>query len=225
MVKDYHPPTFEYILFDLDETLYPKEAGLMQAIEQRMAHYMVQKLGLPADDVADIQRDLYQRYGTSVRGLMVEHQVDPDDYLHFVYDINPRDYLGISPPLARMLQEIPLHKVLFTNADAYYAQRILDTLQVTPFFEQIIDICSLNYLCKPDPKSYRHVLDLLGVSGRQCIIVDDSPRNLIPAKDVGMTTILVDSNHTSSAVDYAVPTIFHVERVLKNLLPYGSSAV
>lgn len=223
-MKDNYKQPFEFIIFDLDETLYPKEAGVMKVIKQRVVSYMVHKLGLPADDVPSIQHDLYQRYGTSLRGLMLEHRVDPLDYLKFVYDINLRDFLGISPPLARMLEDIPLRKVVFTNAEARYARRVLETLQVASYFERVIDICELNYVCKPDPKSYRQVLDILEVSGRQCIMVDDSPRNLIPAKDVGMTTILVDSDHTSSAVDYAVPTVFHVERVLKNLLPYSNSS-
>ena len=212
---------FEYILFDLDETLYPREAGLMEAIHQRMLFYMIQKAGIPPDDVLVKQRAYYQKYGTTLRGLMNEHNIDPLDYLEFVHNINPRDFLGISPPLADMLAEMPLHKVVFTNSYAAHAERVLDALQVRSHFEQIIDVCSLDYVCKPDPLAYQKVLALLGVPGKRCIIVDDAPRNLIPAKDMGMTTILVAGDKTSCAIDYAVPTIFHVERVLENLLPYG----
>lgn len=212
-------PQFEYILFDLDETLYPRESGLMSAIYERILLFMTQKVGIPADDVADKRRDYYQQYGTALRGLMEEYEIDPGEYLAFIHDLDPHDFFGISPPLDNMLEEIPLHKVIFTNADVAHSRRVLNTLQVGHHFELIIDIKAIGYKSKPDPLAYQRALALLGVSGSRCIMVDDTPRNLIPAKDLGMTTILVNGPDTSIAIDYTVPTIFHVERVLKNLLP------
>jgi putative hydrolase of the HAD superfamily len=211
---------FKYILFDLDETLYPKEAGLMNTIGERIMLYMTQKIGIPADDVAAKKRVYYQKYGTSLRGLMEEYQIDPAEYLRFVHDIDPLNFFGISPPLDKMLEEIPLRKVVFTNADIPHAERVLNTLQVRHHFDMIIDVCAVDYKCKPDPHAYKKALTILGVSGPECILVDDTPRNLIPAKDLGMTTILVndDKNGTSSAIDYKVRTVFHVGRVLKKLL-------
>jgi putative hydrolase of the HAD superfamily len=92
-------------------------------------------------------------------------------------------------------------------------------LDVQAHFELVIDIKEINYLSKPHPLAYKRVLELLDLPGESCILVEDSPRNLIPAKDLGMTTILVGGSGPSLAVDYAVPTIFHVEKVLQNLLP------
>jgi putative hydrolase of the HAD superfamily len=209
---------FEYILFDLDETLYPREAGLMEAISQRILLFMTQKVGMPADDALEKKRYYYQNHGTSLQGLIAEYNIDPLEYLKFVHDLNLQDYLRPSPPLDVMLREIPLHKVIFTNADLAHTERVLEALQVRPHFDQIIDIDALNYHCKPDPLAYRLVLDLLGVPGERCIMVDDTARNLLPAKDLGMVTILVDSESKTSAIDYVVPTIFHVGRVLKDLL-------
>jgi putative hydrolase of the HAD superfamily len=210
---------YEYILFDLDETLYPRQAKLMEAIGQRIQLFMVQKAGIPADDVVSKRRYYYQQYGTALRGLMEEYRINPAEYLHFVHDLNPRDFFGASPPLNQMLTEIPLRKVIFTNADASHAERVLNTLQVRAHFERIIDLEAINYKNKPDPLAYRRVLELLDTAGAHCIMVDDTARNLIPAKDLGMTTILVDGDSKTPAIDYAVPTIFHVERVLQELLP------
>jgi putative hydrolase of the HAD superfamily len=136
-----------------------------------------------------------------------------------VHDLNPRDFLVPSPPLDRMLHEIPLHKVVFTNADVDHSERVLKALQVRAHFDMIIDIQKLAYENKPRPTAYKKALELLGVSGESCIIVDDTPRNLIPAKDLSMTTILINGGKESIAVDYAVPTIFHVEGVIKSILP------
>jgi putative hydrolase of the HAD superfamily len=211
---------FEYILFDLDETLYPKEAGLMNALGERMLLFMTHKLGIPADDVATIRREYYQRYGTTLRGLMEERRIDPEEYLAFVHDVNPREFFQASPPLDDMLREIPLRKAIFTNADLSHTERVLDALCVRFHFDHIIDIHAVGYKNKPDPLAYQRALTLLRVPGECCILVEDSPRNLIPAKDVGMTTILVNGATTSSiAIDYVVPTIFHVGQVVKNLLP------
>jgi putative hydrolase of the HAD superfamily len=213
-------PQFEYILFDLDETLYPKEAGLMPVLSARMLQYMSHKLGLPADDVAVKRRSYYQKYGTTLRGLMEEYRVDPAEFLAYVHDVNLKDYLAASPPLNHMLSEIPLSKVIFTNADVAHAERVLNILQVRLHFEQIIDISSTGYKNKPDPLAYHRALALLGVPGECCIMVEDTPRNLMPAKDLGMTTILVDGDGSLSlGIDYTVPTIFHVGQVVKNLLP------
>lgn len=217
-MKNRASSSFECILFDLDETLYPREAGLMAAITERILHFMIHKVGIPADDVRDRRRSYHQQHGTALRGLMHEFQIDPAEYLAFVHDLNLGDFLRASPPLAQMLQEIPLRKVIFTNADRPHAERVLNALQVRPYFDQIIDIVTLNYKNKPDPLAYKQALSLLRVSGERCIMVDDTPRNLIPAKDLGMTTILVDGTGPSIAIDYAVPTVFHVGPILRNLL-------
>ena len=218
-MKNRNNAQIEYILFDLDETLYPKEAGLMAIISDRISCFMTQKVGIPADDVTTKKHEYCQKYGTALRGLMEEYNVKPEEYLNFVHDLDPRDFLVPSPPLDRMLREIPLRKVVFTNADVSHSERVLKALQVRPHFDMIIDIQKLDYENKPRPMAYKKALDLLGVSGEGCIIVDDTPRNLIPAKDLSMTTILINGGKESIAVDYAVPTIFHVEGVIKSILP------
>jgi len=212
-------PYYRCILFDLDDTLYPREAGLMNAIYERMLLYMVQKVGIPADDAPLKRRYFYQEYGTTLRGLVEEHRIDPLDFLEFVHNVNPADFFGASPPLKRMLETISLRKVIFTNSDLAHCRRVLQVLDVQAHFELIIDIKEINYLSKPHPLAYRRVLELLDLPGESCILVEDSARNLIPAKDLGMTTILIGDSGPSLAVDYAVPTIFHVEKILQNLLP------
>lgn len=212
------PPHYQYILFDLDETLYPSESGLMKVIGGRITLYMTQRLKIPADDASLLRREYFQRYGTSLRGLMADYHIDPEDFLAFVHDVDPADFFGASPPLDRMLHELPLRKVVFTNSDAPHSERVLNTLQVRPHFERIIDVHALNFITKPDPLAYHQTLAMLNVPGQNCIFIEDKPRNLIPAKNLGMTTILVGQGR-SPAIDYTVPTIFHVEDIIKNLLP------
>jgi putative hydrolase of the HAD superfamily len=223
MIKKTGYSHYKYILFDLDETLYPREAGLMQALSARMLQFMTEELGIPPDDVADKRRYYYQKYGTTLRGLMEEHRIDPEGYLAYVHNVRLADFLAASPPLNNMLHEIPLRKAIFTNADAAHAERVLDALQVRFHFERIIDIVSGGFVNKPHPLAYHQALAVLGVDGDQCIMVEDTPRNLMPAKDLGMTTILVDgaggAGSSCIGIDYTVPTVFHVGQIVKNLLP------
>lgn len=212
-------PHYQYILFDLDETLYPAESGMMTVMGERILLYMTCKLGIPADDAPARRRLYYQKYGTSLRGLIEDFNIDPNDFMTFVHNVNPADFFGASPPLNRMLHELPLRKIVFTNSDIAHSERVLNTLQVRPHFEMIIDAHTVNYKTKPDPLAYQRALELLDTDGFGCIMVDDKPRNLIPAKDLGMTTILVGSNGASSAIDFSVPTVFHVEAVIRHLCP------
>ena len=191
----------------------------MEAMGDRILYFMIQNVGIPADDAPTKRRTYYQQYGTSLRGLIEEYNIDPVEYLTYVHDVNPREYLGPSPPLNDMLHAVPLRKVIFSNADSPHCERVLAALRVRPHFDQIIDIRSIDFKSKPDPLAYKRALEILNVSGESCIMVDDKPRNLIPARDLGMTTILVGGGCETIAIDYRVPTIFHVESVLKRLLP------
>jgi putative hydrolase of the HAD superfamily len=213
---------YQYILFDLDDTLYPAQSGLMQVIGDRILLFMILRLGIPADDATIRKRQYYQLYGTSLRGLMLDYNIDPAEFLDFVHDVDPADFFGPSPPLDRMLHALPLRKAIFTNSDLSHSERVLNTLKVRPHFDVIFDTHAVQYRTKPDPTAYEYVLDTLGIPGEACIMIEDKARNLIPAKDLGMTTILVGDT-SSPAVDHSVPTIFHVENVIKNLLPLERS--
>jgi putative hydrolase of the HAD superfamily len=216
-------PTYQYILFDLDDTLYPKEAGVMKALIERMQQFMVHRLGIPTDDAAMIRQRFRRQYGTTLCGLMEEYHIDPHEFLAYVHNINLYDFMAASPPLNRMLTEIPLQKAIFTNADTAHARRVLDVLQVRAHFSTIIDIHAVQYKNKPNPLAYQHALALLGTTGEACIMVEDMPRNLMPAKELGMTTILVDGANAPQppaiGIDFVVPTIFHVGKILQNLIP------
>jgi putative hydrolase of the HAD superfamily len=207
----------KYILFDLDETLYPRAAGLMQEIGARIIRYMTERMGLSPEEAALRRERYYRIYGTSLRGLMAEDTVDYEDYLSFVHDIDLDTYLRPSPALAAMLRRIPLTKVVFTNATQEHARRVLDVLGVADQFRMVFDIRAMRYVNKPDPVAYRYLLDTLGARADECVIVEDTPRNLRPAQALGMLTILVD-HADCGEVDHCVGDILEVGEVVARLL-------
>jgi putative hydrolase of the HAD superfamily len=192
-------PRFRFLLCDLDNTLYPPDAGVMSAVGHRMVCYIVQRLGVPLHEAEQLKREYYQRYGTTMRGLILHHGIDPEDYLTFVHDVPLRRYIQPDPNLEAMLANIPLRRVVFTNADRVHASRVLDVLGVRHHFERIIDIRDFGFNSKPHWGAYRRILEILDAYPHECIFVEDSAENLIPAKALGMLTILVGNKSSPEA--------------------------
>ena len=205
---------FRFLIFDLDETLYPRSAGLMQEIGARINRYLIENLQLPPEQANALRQRYYQQHGTALRGLVVERpDVDPEDYLHFVHDIRLADYIGPEPALADMLRSIPLTKVIFTNATIEHAQNVLNILGIADQFADIIDVRRVEFVSKPNAEAYRRLLNILQATGGECILIEDSARNLLPGKALGMTTILVDSADCAD-VDYCVHEILGIKDVV-----------
>jgi putative hydrolase of the HAD superfamily len=193
----------KYLIFDLDETLYPKEAGLMKVIVERMNRYMELKLGMERGLVKRLRRNYYERYGTTMRGLQIHHGVDPQDYLTYVHNVPVKDYISPNEALEEALSEIEAEKVIFTNASEEHALRVLRALGIEHHFSRIVDIRALGYACKPEQEAYKRLLEILDAEGGECIIVDDSARNLHPAKELGMITVLVGAD-SEKGIDFTI---------------------
>lgn len=209
---------FRFLIFDLDETLYPRNAGLMQEIGVRINRYLTENLKLPQEQANELRKRYYNQHGTALRGLVVERpDVDPEDYLHYVHNIRLTDYLGPDPALAQMLRSIPLTKVIFTNATVEHAQNVLTILGIADQFADIVDVRRVEYVSKPNAGAYERLLDILQARGGECILIEDAARNLLPGKGLGMTTILVDSEDCAE-VDYCVHDILAVKTVIDTVL-------
>ena len=211
------PRTLRLIIFDLDDTLYPRGSGLMQEIGRRIQTWLCNHLGLTWEEAVALRREYFQRYGTTMGGLIAEHDVDVHDYLFFVHDIPVKEYLGPNPALDTMLASVPLRKVVYTNATSEYGWRVLRALRVAEHFEQVIGIEEVGLRNKPYRDAYERTLALLGAQGAECILVEDSVRNLRPAKALGMTTVLVDAE-PNECVDFVVGSVLGVGRVVSGLL-------
>jgi pyrimidine 5'-nucleotidase len=183
---------FTHLFFDLDDTLYPSTNGLWASIRQRMNDYMLERLRIPPEQVSVIRHQYFETYGTTLRGLQLHYQVDADDFLAYVHDLPVDSILAPDPELHRLLQSLSLPKWIFTNADANHAGRVLSALGVSDCFNDIIDIRSMGYVCKPDPQAYQIALDRVGESApERCVYLDDASRNLAPAYEMGFYTVLV----------------------------------
>jgi len=210
--------SFTTLFSDLDETLYTKGNGLWDAIAARMNEYIHVQLNLPPEEVSTLRRHYYESYGTTLRGLQLHHQVNANDYLAYVHDLPLEDYIHPDPQLHQLLSSLSLRKWIFTNADAHHTSRVLDILGVSDCFEGIIDVRAIEFICKPEIEAYHRALTLANEDQpSDCILLDDSVRNLVPAKDLGFTTVLVGSNGTHPAADYTLEKIHQLPNALPDL--------
>jgi putative hydrolase of the HAD superfamily len=209
--------SIHYVLFDLDETMYPTETGIMDLISDRINEYMSLRLGIDPEDVAAMRRTYYERYGTTARGLHLHHELDLEDYFEFVHDLPVEDVLQRDARLDQMLEALPEEKAIFTNATAGYAQRVLRTLGVEGHFSRIVDIKELEYIPKPDIRAYHRALEVLGARGGQCVLVDDRLRNLGPGRELGMTTVLVGGQEPSDGADFVVGDVMGIGVVMEGI--------
>ncbi len=206
------------ILFDLDETLYPPEAGVMRQIGERITRYVQIRLNLSTDEALAVRRKYFLEYGTTMRGLQLNYGIDPDEYLAYVHQIPLEQYLHPNERLDRVLQRIPQEKVVFTNASREHAERVLALLGIRRHFSRIVDVRDVGYESKPQPEAYERICQILGVRAEECLIVEDNLRNLLPAKALGMATVLVGNGNGRAepldGVDWQIEKIEEISSVL-----------
>lgn len=209
----------QYLIFDLDETLYPRKSGLMQAISDRISVYMIERMGMDPDVVPTLRRRYWQEYGTTSRGLQLLYHIDVDDYMRFVHDIPLSEYIGPNACLDAALASLPQRKVVFTNATAQHAQAVLQVVGVAHHFAAIYDALFFRNESKPAPAAYQRLLEELRAAGRACLMVEDSARNLLPARALGMVTVLVDPAPDADVdgADYVIDEIAEIAKVVKEV--------
>ena len=208
-----------YIFFDLDDTLYPSSAGLWDAIGDRINLYMVERLKLPPGEVTALRDHYLQAHGTTLNGLVREHGIEPDDYLAYVHDLPLEAHIHPSPALTDMLERLPQYKIVLTNADLAHAQRVLARLGLQSHFDAIVDIRALNWVNKPEPKAYRRAMELAGAKEPgECMLIEDSIRNLRAARALGMLGVYVGAQDPGDDADFVLRDISELTRVVPGLL-------
>jgi putative hydrolase of the HAD superfamily len=196
-------------IFDLDNTLYPAQANLFELIDAKMGAYIQNLLGCDATEARTLQKGYFRDHGTTLAGLMAAHGTDPQEFLDFVHDIE-LDRIEHNALLVERIADLPGRKLVFTNGDAAYAQRVLDRLGLGTSFEAIHDIHAMNYVPKPAAPSYAAMCARWGIEPARALFAEDMARNLAPAKALGMTTLWVN-NGSEQAGGAACPSFVDYE--------------
>ena len=188
-------------IFDLDNTLYPAENQFMGQIEVRMTDFVETLTGLPREEARALQKKYLVEQGTTLAGLMANHGVSPHDFMDFVHDV-PLNALIPDPALHDGIARLPGRKLVFTNGSAKHAKRVLAHLELAPLFEDIFHLESAGFVPKPNRVTYDAMLKAHAVDPRRAAFFEDSERNLKPAAELGMTTVLVGPKALANEADF-----------------------
>ncbi len=205
--------TLRCALFDLDNTLYPNSCGLWDEIGNRINLYMIERLGMSQHEVSSRRQEFLRAFGTTLNALRRYYYIDPDEFLNFVHDIPLSRYIHHDAELDRLLEKLQLRKIIFTNADARHARRVLSHLGIQRHFESIIDIHLLEFVNKPDGRSYHKALQFASARPEECILVEDSLVNILPARRLGMTTVLVGGDAQANGAHYHIDRIADLAKI------------
>ena len=177
-------------VFDLDNTLYSGVHGLFEQIDARMKAYLATFLDIDEDEAYRVQKTYFREYGTTLRGMMLNHAMDPVPYLDFVHDIDV-SAIPAAPALNAQLARLTGRKVIFTNADMAHVERVLARLGITDHFDAVFDILGADFIPKPEPQVYDTLIKRFVIDPKRAVMVEDIARNLEPAAALGMTTVWV----------------------------------
>lgn len=177
-------------LFDLDNTLYPHHSNLFSQIDVKMTGYVAELLKLSRAKTPVIQKELYKEYGTTLNGLMLRHNIDPDDFLEKVHDID-YSWVAPNPSLGEAIKALPGRKFIFTNGDRAHAERTATQLGILEQFDDIFDLVAARMTPKPARETYDRFVELHKVVGPDAAMFEDLARNLTVPKQLGMTTVLI----------------------------------
>ena len=188
-------------LFDLDNTLYPIDSGLGALTEPIITQFMVETTGLPWDEARALQKRYLIDHGLTLRGLMDHHGVDPDVY-HARFHGVPLDGVVVDGQLRAGLARLPGRRLIFTNADAIHAERVLEHLGVADLFEDVFHIASAAFVPKPSPVAFERIIAAHDITPATTAFFEDAERNLAPAAAIAMTTVLVGPHAAASTAPF-----------------------
>ncbi|TMJ21831.1 MAG: pyrimidine 5'-nucleotidase [Alphaproteobacteria bacterium] len=192
------PRAFAHVetwVFDLDNTLYPHHLNLWQQVDERIRDYIADFLKVTREEAFRLQKDYYRRYGTSMRGLMTVHGMQPDDFLDFVHQI---DHSPLEPnaALGEAIGKLCGRKLILTNGTRRHADAVLARLELDRHFDDVFDIIAAELEPKPSPQTYDRFLKALNVDAERAAMFEDLARNLAVPHALGMTTVLVVPEHS-----------------------------
>ncbi|XP_050946292.1 uncharacterized protein C24B11.05 isoform X1 [Cucumis melo] len=228
---------YECLLFDMDDTLYPRSCGINVACRKKIEEYMLKYLHMDESEVPQMCLDLYMEHGTTMAGLKaLGYEFDNEEFHAYVHGALPYDSLNPDPVLRNLLLSLPQRKIIFTNADKAHAAQVLERLDLEDCFEGVICFETLNnnnnnnpslerkcnggngiILCKPSIEAIQAAIKIADTHPNKTIFFDDSVRNIESGKAAGLHTVIVGSWELVPGADHALGSIHNIKEALPEL--------
>ena len=180
-------------VFDLDNTLYPASSNLFSKIDVKMKKFIIKNLNVSPDEAHSIQKKYYFKYGTTLAGLMKNHNVKPREFLDYVHNIDVSS-LNEDLKLKKILKSLSGNKYIYTNGSKSHAINVMKRLGINNSITKIFDIENASYIPKPSMTSLKRFMKKFNIKAEEAIFFEDIPKNLINPKKVGFQTVLIKNN-------------------------------
>ena len=195
-------------IFDLDNTIYPARHNLFDQVDVRIGAFIARLLDLDAVAARRIQKQYFREHGTTLHGLMLNHDIDPHDFLDFVHDIDVA-CIPPDPGLDQNLEQLGGRKVIFTNGSTGHAENVLKRLGIAGQFDGIFAITDADFVPKPEAAPYATLVERFAIDPARAVMVEDIARNLEPAAALGMTTVWVRTDSVWAAAESEKDYVHH----------------
>ena len=175
------------ILFDLDGVLYRDLEAVFGQVSKKMTKYISNKLNLSLEKAKELQTDYFHKYNTSLNGLMIHHDIEPEDFLKYVHDID-LSFMKKDIVLRNELENLKIKKFIFTNGSKEHAKNITKHLGINDLFDGLFDIVDAEFSPKPTAKAFDLMIKKFEINPKETLYIEDIAKNLSIGKERGAIT-------------------------------------
>ena len=192
----------KYLLLDLDGVCYGKHNNyslekVFGQVSNRMTKFISERLKIDMKKAKELQTNYFYKYNTSLNGLMIHHDIPPEEFLTYVHTID-LSFMKEDKLMRKELQSLDMEKFIFTNGSAEHAENILTHLGIYDLFgkEKVFDIKDAGYIPKPEAKTFDLMVKKFGINPKETIYIEDIAKNLSIGYERGCTTVwLINDEH------------------------------
>ena len=181
------------ILFDLDGVLYQDLEAVFGQVSKKMTEYISKKLNLDLKKAKELQTNYFHKYNTSLNGLMIHHDIVPEEFLKYVHDID-LSFMKNDLILREELKNLKLKKFIFTNGSKEHANNITSHLGINDLFDGLFDIVDAEYSPKPTAKAFDLMIEKFKINPKETLYIEDIAKNLSIGKERGTITAWLINN-------------------------------
>ena len=176
------------ILFDCDGVLYQDLEAVFGQVSKKMTEYISSKLNVDLIKAKELQTNYFHKYNTSLNGLMIHHDIPPEEFLKYVHDID-LSFMKKDKLLREELEKLNIKKFVFTNGSKEHVKNITEHLGIDDLFDGIFDIVDAGFHPKPEAKAFDLMVKKFNIEPKETIYIEDIAKNLSIAKARGSTTV------------------------------------
>ena len=187
-----YPPSRRVWIFDLDNSLHDARPEIFPSMHEQMNAWLRRRFALDEAGANAMRRFFWERYGTTMRGLVRHYGEDPAKFIRETHQFPELGAMVVGEnALGHALARLEGKRLVFSNAPRHYVEEVLRALGVARWFDAVYTIENTRYKPKPAFQGFRVLLRAHNLDAHRCALIDDMPENLRAAKRLGMSTVWV----------------------------------